>query len=163
MPHNHIGGDSRDKFPELEPIFAAVEGAMGYLPNAYLGMAKRPELLKAFSGLVATIFASDGIDQASRQLIDLAVSLSAGCKYCQAHTSHGAERAGVTDDKISAILNYKQSDHFSDKEKALLDLAYASGRTPNESNKERIINRRNKAAPKKENRDIFSIQRRTVK
>ena len=35
MPHNHIGGDSRDKFPELEPIFAAVEGAMGYLPNAY--------------------------------------------------------------------------------------------------------------------------------
>jgi len=136
MPHNHIGGDSRDKFPELEPIFAAVEGAMGYLPNAYLGMAKRPELLKAFSGLVATIFASDGIDQASRQLIALAVSLSAGCKYCQAHTSHGAERAGVTDDKISAILNYKQSDHFSDKEKALLDLAYASGRTPNESNKE---------------------------
>ena len=136
MPHNHIGGDSRDKFPELEPIFAAVEGATGYLPNAYLGMAKRPELLKAFSGLVATIFASDGIDQASRQLIALAVSLSAGCKYCQAHTSHGAERAGVTDDKISAILNYKQSDHFSDKEKALLDLAYASGRTPNESNKE---------------------------
>ena len=136
MPHNHIGGDSRDKFPELEPIFAAVEGAMGYLPNAYLGMAKRPELLKAFSGLVATIFASDGIDQASRQLIALAVSLSAGSKYCQAHTSHGAERAGVTDDKISAILNYKQSDHFSDKEKALLDLAYASGRTPNESNKE---------------------------
>ena len=136
MPHNHIGGDSRDKFPELEPIFAAVEGAMGYLPNAYLGMAKRPELLKAFSGLVATIFASEGIDQASRQLIALAVSLSAGCKYCQAHTSHGAERAGVSDEKISAILNYTDSDHFSNKEKALLDLAYASGRTPNESNKE---------------------------
>ena len=136
MPHNHIGGDSRDKFPELEPIFAAVEGAMGYLPNAYLGMAKRPELLKAFSGLVATIFASEGIDQASRQLIALAVSLSAGCKYCQAHTSHGAERAGVSDEKISAILDYTDSDHFSNKEKALLDLAYASGRTPNESNKE---------------------------
>ena len=136
MPHNHIGGDSRDKFPELEPIFAAVEGAMGYLPNAYLGMAKRPELLKAFSGLVATIFASEGIDQASRQLIALAVSLSAGCKYCQAHTSHGAERAGVSDEKISAILNYTDNDHFSNKEKALLDLAYASGRTPNESNKE---------------------------
>ena len=69
MPHNHIGGDSRDKFPELEPIFAAVEGAMGYLPNAYLGMAKRPELLKAFSGLVATIFASEGIDQVEKSIV----------------------------------------------------------------------------------------------
>ena len=136
MPHNHIGGESREAFPEFEELFKAVENSMGYLPNAYLGMAKRPELLKSFSSLIMAIFTQEGLNPGLRQIIALASSLSAGCKYCQAHTSHGAEKAGIDQLKIAEILNYKDSELYADNEKAVLDLAFAAGQTPNRSSKE---------------------------
>ena len=134
MEHNYIGGKTRENFKEFEELFNGVEAFMGYVPNAHLAMAERPELLTAFSNLAMTVFQSEGIDMQTKQLIALASSLSSGCKYCQAHTSHGAERAGTKEEKIAEILNYSESDHYSDEERAVLDLAFASGRAPNESN-----------------------------
>ena len=136
MQHNHIRGEAREAFPEFEELFKAVENSMGYLPNAYLGMAKRPELLKSFSSLIMAIFTQEGLSPGLRQLIALACSLSAGCKYCQAHTSHGAERSGIDHQKIAEILKYKDSKLYSKSEKAVLDLAFAAGATPNTSSKE---------------------------
>jgi uncharacterized peroxidase-related enzyme len=136
MQHNHIGGEAREAFPEFEELFKAVENSMGYLPNAYLGMAKRPELLKSFSSLIMAIFTQEGLSPGLRQLIALACSLSAGCKYCQAHTSHGAERAGINQQKIAEILKYNDSELYAENERAVLDLAFAAGETPNRSSKE---------------------------
>ena len=134
MEHNYIGGKTRENFKEFEELFNGVEAFMGYVPNAHLAMAERPKLLTAFSSLAMTVFQSEGIDMQTKQLIALASSLSSGCKYCQAHTSHGAERAGTKEEKIAEILNYSESDYYSDEERAVLDLAFASGRAPNESN-----------------------------
>ena len=136
MEHNYIGGKTRENFKEFEELFNGVEVFMGYVPNAHLAMAERPELLIAFSSLARTIFQTQGVDMQTKQLIALASSLSSGCKYCQAHTSHGAERAGAKEEKIAEILNYTRSDYYTNQERAVLDLAFASGRTPNESNKE---------------------------
>ena len=109
MEHNYIGGKTRDSFNEFEELFKGVEAFMGYVPNAHLAMAERPELLMAFSNLARTIFQTEGIDMQIKQLIALASSLSSGCKYCQAHTSHGAERAGTKEEKIVEILNYAEN------------------------------------------------------
>ena len=134
MQQTYIGGKKREDFADFEELFKGVEAFMGYVPNAHLTMAEKPELLKAFSNLAMTIFQSNSIDMQTKQLIALASSLSSGCKYCQAHTSHGAERAGVDEKKIAEILKYKESTSYSEEERAILDLAFASGRTPNESN-----------------------------
>ena len=134
MQQTYIGGKKRQDFADLEELFKGVETFMGYVPNAHLTMAEKPELLMAFSNLAMTIFQSEGIDMQTKQLIALASSLSSGCKYCQAHTSHGAERAGTNEQKIAEILNYAESDYYSDEERAVLDLAFASGRAPNISN-----------------------------
>jgi len=136
MQQTYIGGKKREDFSEFEELFKGVESFMGYVPNAHLTMAEKPELLLAFSNLAMTIFQSEEIDMQTKQLIALASSLSSGCKYCQAHTSHGAERAGTNEQKIAEILNYTESDYYSDEERAVLDLAFASGRAPNESNPE---------------------------
>ena len=136
MQQTYIGGKKREDFSDLEELFKGVEAFMGYVPNAHLTMAEKPELLMAFSNLAMTIFQSEGIDMQTKQLIALASSLSSGCKYCQAHTSHGAERAGAKEEKIAEILNYTQSHYYTNQERAVLDLAFASGRTPNESNAE---------------------------
>ena len=136
MKQTYIGGKKREEFSEFEELFKGVEVFMGYLPNAHLTMAEKPELLMAFSNLAMTIFQSEGIDMQTKQLIALATSLSSGCKYCQAHTSHGAERAGADEKKIAEILNYQESDSYSEKDRAVLGLAFASGRSPNESSEE---------------------------
>ena len=121
MQQTYIGGKKREDFADLEELFKGVEAFMGYVPNAHLTMAEKPELLLAFSNLAMTIFQSEGIDMQTKQLIALASSLSSGCKYCQAHASHGAERAGTKEEKIAEILNYTESDHYSDLERAVLD------------------------------------------
>ena len=151
-----IGDTDRKSLVEFEELFKLVESFMGYLPNAHLTMSERPELLKAFSGLAGAVFQSDGLDAGTKQLIALATSLSAGCKYCQAHTSHGAERAGIEEKKIADILNYSKSTQFSEPEKAILDLAFAAGKVPNNSNQEHFDNL-SKYYSKKEIVDIVSV------
>ena len=150
------GESSRQDFMEFEELFNGVESFMGYLPNAYLSMAEQQALLSAFSGLAASVFQSEGIDIQTKQLIALASSLSSGCKYCQAHTSHGAERAGMENEKIVDILNYVESTKYSDKEKAVLDLSFAAGKTPNQSTQKHFDNLREHFS-KKEIIDIVSV------
>ena len=140
MSYSFLGGESRDKFSDQEDLFKVIEGFMGYLPNSHLSMALNPELNQSFSALAGTIFASQKIDQSTMQLIALASSLSSGCKYCQAHTSHGAHQAGVNEEKINDILRYQDSSLYDDSEKAILDLAFASGMTPNQANQEHFDN-----------------------
>ena len=110
----------------------------------------------AFSVLARTVIQAEGIDIQTKQLIALASSLSSGCKYCQAHTSHGAERAGMKEEKIADILNYSESKNYTDKEKALLDLAFAAGVTPNKSTQSHFDNLK-KYFSKKEIIDIVSV------
>ena len=154
--NSFIGESKRESYKDFENLFQGVESFMGYLPNAHLAMAERPELLIAFSGLASTVFQAEGIDIQTKQLIALASSLSSGCKYCQAHTSHGAERAGMKEEKIADILNYSESKNYTDKEKALLDLAFAAGVTPNKSTQSHFDNLK-KYFSKKEIIDIVSV------
>ena len=154
--NSFIGESKRESYKDFENLFQGVESFMGYLPNAHLAMAERPELLMAFSGLASTVFQAEGIDIQTKQLIALASSLSSGCKYCQAHTSHGAERAGMKEEKIADILNYSESKNYTDKEKALLDLAFAAGITPNKSTQSHFDNLK-KYFSMKEIIDIVSV------
>jgi uncharacterized peroxidase-related enzyme len=154
--NSFIGESKRESYKDFENLFQGVESFMGYLPNAHLAMAERPELLIAFSGLASTVFQAEGIDIQTKQLIALASSLSSGCKYCQAHTSHGAERAGMKEEKIADILNYSESKNYTDKEKALLDLAFAAGITPNKSTQSHFDNLK-KYFSMKEIIDIVSV------
>ena len=143
MGYSHLGGEPRESFVDLQDTFKMIESFMGYLPNSHLSMAKNPNLNDGFSALAGTIFGSKHLGMDLVNLIALASSLSSGCKYCQAHTSHGASRAGVNSEKIAEILKFKESDQFSSSEKAALDLAFAAGVTPNASKKEHFIELKN--------------------
>ena len=143
MTYSHIGGGTRESFKDLEDDFKMIESFMGYLPNSHLSMAKNPNLNNGFSNLAGAIFGSKHLNMDLVNLIALASSLSSGCKYCQAHTSHGASRAGVSPEKIAEILKYKESDQFIESEKAALDLAFAAGVTPNASKKDHFVELQN--------------------
>lgn len=128
---SYIEPRNREGSPELAPLFELVEKSMGFVPNSMLTMAHWPELLQAFTGLAGTVLGQSRIDPGLRQLIALAVSAAAGCRYCQAHTSHGAERHGVDAERIAAVYEYESSPLFNDAERAALRVAANAGMVPN--------------------------------
>ncbi len=122
---------SRDELVELEPVFQLVEASMGFLPASMLTMAHWPELVQAFAGMGGTILAGGELDSELKQLIAFVVSNAAGCRYCQAHTSHAAERAGASEEKIQAAFEFESSELFSEAERAALRVALHAGMNPN--------------------------------
>jgi AhpD family alkylhydroperoxidase len=66
-----------------------------------------------------------------KHLVSLMTSVSAGCRYCQAHTAISAQRFGVSDDKVAAVFDFETSDLISGAERAALRLARDAGVTPN--------------------------------
>ena len=73
---------------------------MGFIANDVLIMAKKPELLNAFSILVNTIYQFSSISEELKSLIGLMVSTSNGCEYCMSHTFNSAIQKNVAKNKI---------------------------------------------------------------
>ena len=95
-------------------------------------MARRPGLLKGLAGLMGYMFGPElSIDAGLRQMIGYMASYGAGCRYCQAHTSHGAEKFGVSADKIADLWRFEDSDLFEPDEKTALAFALTAGQVPN--------------------------------
>ncbi|MFU8816427.1 MAG: carboxymuconolactone decarboxylase family protein [Pseudomonadales bacterium] len=142
-----------EQVPQLAEILARSSAAMGFVPNSMLTMAHLPQLTAAFSMLAGVTFGADlqallppaavlqesargpaaPLPRALVQLVAFACSVGAGCRYCQAHTSHGAHRLGEDQAKLDGILGYESNDAYSEPERAALALAFAAAAVPNET------------------------------
>jgi uncharacterized peroxidase-related enzyme len=110
---------------------AYAQELMGFTPNDVLTMARWPELLAAVEPLVAVIYAPGEVDPVLKRLVATLVSGVAGCRYCQAHTAHGAvHMAGGDAAKIAAVWRFETSSLFSDAERAALDFAFHAAQQP---------------------------------
>ncbi|OAO03081.1 fusion protein [Sphingomonadales bacterium EhC05] len=117
---------------EIQPIMEMAKASMGFVPNSFATMARRPELLKALMPMMAYLVGPQlSIGADLRQMVAYMASYGAGCRYCQAHTSHGAEKNGVSAAKIDQLWRFDDSDLFSPAEKAALAFALAAGQVPN--------------------------------
>ena len=123
----------RSELSEFEPFFETIEQVMGFLPNSMLTLGRSPELLRAFAGLSGAVLGSTSLEPPLRQLVAYVSSLASGCRYCQAHTSHGAERLGVPAEKLRAAFEFETSDLFSEAERAALRLARDASFVPNQT------------------------------
>ena len=122
---------ARESLADMEPIFQAVEATMGFVPNSMLTMAHWPELLQSFGGFAGGIIDGGELDGGLKRLIAFVASNAAGCRYCQAHTSHSAEVNGISPEKIQAAFEFETSALFTDAEKAALRVALHAGMVPN--------------------------------
>jgi uncharacterized peroxidase-related enzyme len=111
---------------------AYAQDIMGFAPNDVLAMAHWPEFLDAVEQLVAVIYKPGALDPVLKRMIATITSGASGCRYCQAHTAHGAVKmAGADAEKIADVWEYSSSPLFNDAERAALDLALAAGTQPN--------------------------------
>jgi uncharacterized peroxidase-related enzyme len=118
--------------PSAQRDLAYARELMGFTPNDVLTMARWPAFLDAVKQVVAVVYAPSALDATLKRLIATVVSGAAGCRYCQAHTAHGAVKlAGADAAKVAAVWEYKTSALFSDAERAALNFALAAGQQPN--------------------------------
>lgn len=125
-----------EELAEHAERFAFVEEVMGFVPNSMKTMARVPGLVEAFGGLGGAVFMNGLIPPALVQMVAMVVSTGAGCRYCQAHTSHSAHRLGVSEEKIAALWEFETSEHFDGAERAALRLAFHAGQAPNTTTSE---------------------------
>lgn len=120
--------------PDTRKAMEYAQDIMGFAPNDVLTMAHWPELLAAMEGLVQVIYKPGELDPVLKRMIATITSGAAGCRYCQAHTAHGAvQMAGADAEKIANVWDFHVSDLFSDAERAALNLALAAGSQPNDT------------------------------
>ncbi len=111
--------------------FQHYQETRGFTPNSIRTMARRPGIVKAFMALNQAVLYEGTVDEQLKMLISLISSVSAGCLYCQSHMTNLSHIYEAPDEKIADILLYETSPHFSDGERAALDLAYKAAQVPN--------------------------------
>ncbi len=127
----HVSPLDRADLAHHADQLALTEQFMGFVPNSLLTMARVPGLMEAFGQLAGTVLTTPLLDPVLTQMVAHVASTAAGCRYCQAHTGHSAERLGVDDEKLRQVWEFETSDVFSDAERAALRIAEAGATIPN--------------------------------
>ncbi len=122
----------RSALAEFEPVFQIVETTLGFVPNSMFTMGRIPALLQGFAGMVGAVFALPNTTPELKQLVAYVASQAAGCRYCQAHTSSSATRAGASEKKVQAAFEFETSPLFDDAERAALRVARDAALQPSE-------------------------------
>jgi uncharacterized peroxidase-related enzyme len=133
----HIVPLGDDELADVQDVVDLARQRSGYVPTSFRIMARKPALLRAFNGLVAAVMRDPGEVPADlKWLVAHAVSASAGCRYCQAHTAANSAKAGLAVAKIETLMEYETSAAYTPAERAAIALALAAGRIPNETTPE---------------------------
>lgn len=116
----------------VDELAAFFDETLGFTPNSVLTMQRRPAIATAFIALNKAVMANEGrVTSEQKRLIGYLSSMTAGCRYCEAHTTLAAERYGASQERLDAIWDYRTSPHFTDAERAAFDFAIAAAAVPN--------------------------------
>lgn len=99
------------------------------LLNIFKVFGHTPELGEAFTQSVMAMLKDGELDWTTKELIILKATHRNECQYCVVQHETLSKRMGIADEKIADIGGdrYQSSPHFSDSEKALLDLTVQIG------------------------------------
>lgn len=132
----HIEPVALDALAEVEGVISVARQASGYVPTSMRIMAHKPDILRAFGGLIGAIMRTETeLPMETKWLTAHAVSTAAGCVYCQAHTAANGGKKGLATEKVQELLNYRESPLFNDAERAVIEFGLAAGEVPNATNR----------------------------
>jgi len=85
--------------------------------------ANAPDMLEWYFGsFYGTVFYGGSVDVRTKELLRYRLSMTHGCAFCNKGNVEAAQRAGVTQAQLDAIMD-ESSDVFSARERAVLRLA----------------------------------------
>jgi AhpD family alkylhydroperoxidase len=92
--------------------------------------AHAPRLLLGYGVLEQSVASKPRVDERLRALAVLKSAVMQGCEFCQDIGSQEARRASVSDEQLHELYRYRDSEHFDETERLVLDLAVAMTVTP---------------------------------
>ena len=99
------------------------------LLNIFKVFGHTPELGTVFTDMIMAILKDGEIDWVTKELIILKATHRNDCQYCVVQHETLSKRLGISEEKIADIGgdSYKDSPHFTEAEKALMDLTVQIG------------------------------------
>ena len=98
-------------------------------PNPFLrAMALRPDALKDFIPFYAALMGPGSVDRRTKAMLYLATSYANQCAFCIAANLPGARKAGLTEDELRRLENWKD-EGLSPAERAAIRYARELTRT----------------------------------
>ncbi len=115
--------------PETLGFYDKATDRFEMLLNIFKVFGHTPELGVVFTDLVMAILKDGELDWVTKELIILKATHRNECQYCVVQHETLSKRLGISEEKINDIGDdkYKDSPHFSDAEKALMDLTVQIG------------------------------------
>jgi AhpD family alkylhydroperoxidase len=87
----------------------------------------KPEVMGAINALVKTVH-SAGVAPATLELVHLRASQINGCSWCVNSGAQSAKAAGESDERLFTVAAWRETDYFTDAERAALALTEAATR-----------------------------------
>jgi uncharacterized peroxidase-related enzyme len=110
---------------DLKAQILAVQEKAGFIPNVFLGLARRPAEWRAFFAYHDALMLKEdsGLSKGDREMIVTATSAANNCLYCV--VAHGAilriyEKKPLVADQVA--VNYRKAD-ITPRQRAMLDFA----------------------------------------
>ena len=124
--------------PETIAFYAKAEDRFEMLLNIFKVFGHAPELGTVFTDLVMAILKDGELDWITKELLILKATHRNDCQYCVVQHETLSKRLGISEEKIADIGDdrYKSSPHFTDAEKALMDLTVQIGVDANRLSKD---------------------------
>ncbi len=129
----------RDKANAATKVFYdKAEERFEMLLNIFKVFGHTPELGTVFTDLIMAILKDGELPWVTKELIILKATHRNDCQYCVVQHETLSKRLGISEGKIADIGDdkYQKSKHFTDAEKALLDLTVQIGVDANRVSKE---------------------------
>ncbi len=101
--------------------------------------AHRPRMLVGYGMLEKSIAARPRVEQRLRALAVLKSAVMQGCEMCQDIGSHEARAAGISEEQLLDLYRYRESEHFDQTERLVLDLAVGMTLTPVQVDEELFV------------------------
>jgi uncharacterized peroxidase-related enzyme len=129
-----IDKNASDETREMASFY---QETLGFTPNSLFTMMHRPRIARAFLEMNQAVMENKGrVTSALKRQLAYLSSMTAGCRYCEAHAIRAAVRYGSEEDKLHHIWDFKTYPAFSDAERAVFDFAIAASSIPNAVNDE---------------------------
>jgi len=92
--------------------------------------AYQPKMMSGMGKFQQAVRKGRTVDERLKNLVELKGAQMIGCEFCVDLGSQICRNSGFSDDELLALPRYRDSDLFSEREKAALDYTVAVMRTP---------------------------------
>lgn len=131
MSVSYVERDKADS--ETIAFYDKAEDRFQALLNIFKVFGHQPEYGTVFTDMIMAILKDGVLDWQTKELLILKATQRNQCQYCVVQHERVSDMLGISSDKIADIDGdrYKTSEHFSEGEKALLDLTVQIGEDAN--------------------------------